>query len=78
MNPPNPPPVGNRGTRHESAKPDTNWDGVRHKGPQIASRSLRKEGAGKTSEQIELLQLDKSGIKVAEYMTELPKRKLLE
>jgi predicted nuclease of restriction endonuclease-like (RecB) superfamily len=34
--------------------------------------------AGKTSEQIELLQLDKSGIKVAEYMTELPKRKLLE
>ena len=34
--------------------------------------------AGKTSQQIELLQLDKSGIKVAEYMTELPKRKLLE
>ena len=34
--------------------------------------------AGKASEQIELLQLDKSGIKVAEYMTELPKRKLLE
>ncbi len=34
--------------------------------------------AGKTSEQIELLQLDKSGINVAEYMTELPKRKLLE
>ncbi len=33
--------------------------------------------AGKTSEQIELLQLDKSGIKVAEYMTELPKRELL-
>ena len=29
--------------------------------------------AGKTSEQIELLQLNKSGIKVAEYMTELPK-----
>ena len=28
--------------------------------------------------QIELLQLDKSGIKVAEYMTELPKRELLE
>jgi len=25
-----------------------------------------------------LLQLDKSGIKVAEYMTELPKRELLE
>jgi len=34
--------------------------------------------AGKTSEQIELLQLDKSGIKVAEYMIELPKRELLE
>ena len=34
--------------------------------------------AGKTSEQIELLQLYKSGIKVAEYMTELPKRELLE
>ena len=34
--------------------------------------------AGKTSEHIELLQLDKSGIKVAEYMTELPKRELLE
>jgi len=34
--------------------------------------------AGKTSEQIELLQLDNSGIKVAEYMTELPKREMLE
>ncbi len=34
--------------------------------------------AGKASEQIALLQLDKSGIKVAEYMTELPKRELLE
>jgi len=34
--------------------------------------------AQKTSEQIELLQLDKSGIKIAEYMTELPERKLLE
>jgi len=34
--------------------------------------------AGKTSEQIELLKLDKGGIRVAEYMTELPKRKLLE
>ena len=33
--------------------------------------------AGKTSEQIGLLQLDKSGIKVAEYMSELPKRELL-
>jgi len=30
------------------------------------------------SEQIELLQLDKSGIKVAEYTNELPKHKLLE
>ena len=34
--------------------------------------------AGKSSEQIELLQLDKSGIKAAEYMTALPKRELLE
>ncbi len=34
--------------------------------------------AGKTSEHIELLQLNKSGIKVAEYMTELPNRELLE
>jgi hypothetical protein len=34
--------------------------------------------AGKTSERIELLQLDKSCIRVAEYMTELPKRELLE
>lgn len=34
--------------------------------------------AGKAGEQIELLQLDKSGIKVAEYMTELPKREVLE
>lgn len=34
--------------------------------------------AGKASEQIELLELDKSGIRVAEYMTELPKRELLE
>jgi len=34
--------------------------------------------AGKTSEQIELLQLDNSGIKVAEYMTELPEREMLE
>ena len=34
--------------------------------------------AGKASKQIELLQLDKSGIRVAEYMTELPKRELLE
>ena len=33
--------------------------------------------AGKISEQIGLLQLDKSGIKVAEYMSELPKRELL-
>jgi hypothetical protein len=27
MNPPNPSPVGNRRTRHEPAKPATNWDG---------------------------------------------------
>ncbi len=29
--------------------------------------------AGKTSEHIELLQLDKNGIRIAEYMTEQPK-----
>jgi predicted nuclease of restriction endonuclease-like (RecB) superfamily len=32
----------------------------------------------KSPEQIELLRLDESGIKVAEYMTELPSKKLLE
>jgi len=34
--------------------------------------------AGKSAEQIELLELGKSGIKVADYMTQLPPRKLLE
>lgn len=34
--------------------------------------------AGKSTEQVELLQLHKSGIRVAEYMTELPPRKVLE
>jgi predicted nuclease of restriction endonuclease-like (RecB) superfamily len=34
--------------------------------------------AGKSSEQIELLQLDESGIKVAEYLTQLPDRELLK
>jgi predicted nuclease of restriction endonuclease-like (RecB) superfamily len=34
--------------------------------------------AGKSDEQIELLELEKSGIRVASYMTELPSRKLLE
>ena len=29
-------------------------------------------------EQIELLQLDKAGIKIAEYLTELPGKKLLQ
>ena len=33
---------------------------------------------GKRGEEIELLQLDKSGIRVAEYMTELPPRRLLK
>jgi hypothetical protein len=33
---------------------------------------------GKSEEQIELLQLDKSGIRVASYMTELPPRRALE
>jgi len=34
--------------------------------------------AGKSEEQIELLQLSKSGIRVAAYLTELPPRKLLQ
>jgi hypothetical protein len=34
--------------------------------------------AGKSEEHIELLQLGKNGIRVAEYFTELPPRKLLE
>ncbi len=34
--------------------------------------------AGKDHEEIELLRLDQSGIRVAEYMTELPPRKVLE
>lgn len=34
--------------------------------------------AGGAHEEIELLQINKSGIKVAEYMTELPPRKVLE
>ena len=34
--------------------------------------------AGKSEEHVELLQLERSGIRVAEYLTELPPRKLLE
>lgn len=34
--------------------------------------------AGKSSEQVELLRLEESGIRVAQYMTELPPRELLE
>lgn len=34
--------------------------------------------AGKSDEQIELLELSKSGIRVAEYMTELLPKKMLE
>jgi predicted nuclease of restriction endonuclease-like (RecB) superfamily len=34
--------------------------------------------AGKSEEHVELLQLERSGIRVAEYMTELPPRKTLE
>jgi len=33
--------------------------------------------AGKSDEHVELLQLSKSGIRVAAYLTELPPRKLL-
>jgi len=39
---------------------------------------VSKKQVHKSSGRIELFQLDKNGIKVAEYMTELPKRKLLE
>ncbi len=34
--------------------------------------------AGKKQEQIELLELDDSGIHVAEYLTQLPDKKVLE
>jgi hypothetical protein len=34
--------------------------------------------AEKSAEHVELLQLEKSGIRVAEYLTELPPRPLLE
>jgi hypothetical protein len=34
--------------------------------------------AGKSEEHIELLQLDKSNIRVAEYLTELPEKELLQ
>ena len=34
--------------------------------------------AGKSNEQIELMQLEKSGIRVSQYLTELPPRKILE
>jgi hypothetical protein len=34
--------------------------------------------AGKSEEHVELLQLERSGIRVAEYLTELPPRDILE
>ena len=34
--------------------------------------------AGKSDEHVELLQLERSGMRVAEYMTELPPREVLE
>ena len=34
--------------------------------------------AGKSEEQIALLELSKSGIRVAQYLTQLPPRKILE
>jgi hypothetical protein len=34
--------------------------------------------AGKSSEHVKLLQLERSGIRVAEYLTELPPREVLE
>ena len=43
--------------------------------PPILGLLLCTEGS---EEQIELLQLDKAGIKVAQYMTELPPREVLQ
>jgi hypothetical protein len=34
--------------------------------------------AGKSQEHVELLQLEQSGIRIAEYVTELPPREILE
>jgi hypothetical protein len=34
--------------------------------------------AGKSAEHVELLELERSGIRVAEYLTELPPREVLE
>lgn len=34
--------------------------------------------ANKNEEHVELLELDKSGIHIAQYLTELPKQKILE
>jgi len=41
-------------------------------------KALKLNCSPKSTEQIELLQLDKSGIKVAEYLTQLPDRELLK
>ena len=50
----------------------------------LATRCIEKDledailCAGKKSEKIELLELDQSGIHVAEYLTGLPPRELLQ
>jgi hypothetical protein len=51
--------------------------------PTLSAQLVPQFGSGfsarnLSSEQIELLQLDKSGIKVAEYLTQLPDRELLK
>ena len=38
MNPPNPPPMRDGGTRHERAKPATDGNGMKHKGPRVTGK----------------------------------------
>jgi len=47
-------------------------------GMTIIVKGFMTHYASKSEEQIKLLQLDKSGIRVAAYLTELPTRKLLQ
>jgi hypothetical protein len=49
-----------------------------HIGDRIHQNILNMERAEKSAEHVELLRLEESGIRVAEYLTELPPRRLLE
>ena len=49
-----------------------------HIGDRIHQDILNMERAEKSAEHVELLRLEESGIRVAEYLTELPPRRLLE